>query len=604
MNSAILLSSLSLIAFSATAALLIVRRKLLDHISYTFLPLLISVLLYAGIVSSNLLEHCGVTFYFDPLEDLAEVVFTLVFLFFVYRWKRGRTEQRFRVLFKEAPIPLAEIDRKGHVLEVNTIMAEVFKKDYGIEPGEKTTLESWWERAFPYERERRSMMAAWRQTADETRRTETIISLGERVLTGRDGRKKTVMMGVSLINGNLLLSMVDITDRKEAEAEREKLQGQLLQAQKLEAIGVLAGGVAHDFNNNLGAIIGYAELCLEDIPKGAPFREYMEAILDAALRSSRLTRQLLIFSRKQNTAAVIVDLNASIESMLKMLRRLIGENISLTWLPWADSPFKVKIDPTHLDQILVNLCVNARDAIANVGRITIQTSPIQFDEDSCMAYIDCNPGEYVMISVSDTGCGMNKEIAQHVFEPFFTTKGVGKGTGLGLSTVYGIVRQSGGFISLYSEEKVGSTFNIYLPLQEVEKAPDSKTEAQIPHGDGETILLVEDDPAMLDMSRSLLGVLGYRVLAAPSPSEALRMIEEYGETIALVLTDVIMPEMNGRELIDRIREMNPEVKHVFMSGYTADIILHQGVMEGNAHFIQKPFSKRDIAFKIREAMHH
>jgi two-component system, cell cycle sensor histidine kinase and response regulator CckA len=597
----VVLSSLSLIAFIATAVVLILRGRYLDHFSRIFIAFLFCVVLYSGIELSNVLEHAGTTSFFDPLEDLAEVVFTLVFLFFIHTWRRMLSERRFRELFKLAPLPLAEVGRDGRILEVNNTMAELLDKCHGITIESAPNLDSWWKDAFPDLEHRKEVMRDWGITVEKSIKTGSLIRNEEKDMTCRDGSIKTVIMNGSMIGDNLLLSIVDITERKNAEAEKDKLRKQFLQAQKLEAIGVLAGGVAHDFNNILGAIIGYAEICLEDIPIGVNYRENVEKILDAAQRSSGLTRQLLIFARKQASSPEIVDVNGSIETMLKMLRRLIGENITLAWLPAAGTCCKVKIDPTHLDQILVNLCVNARDAISNVGRITIKTGVMYFDDTTCRVYLDCTPGGYVKLSVSDDGCGMDKETSQHVFEPFFTTKGVGKGTGLGMSTVYGIVRQCNGFINLYSEPGLGTTIDIYFPIEKNENV-DRSFENNVPQGRGENVLLVEDDAMLIDVSRNVLEKLGYRVLPTRSSMEALEWVRDDDVSIDLVLTDVIMPEMNGRELIDRVLKLRTDVKFIFMSGYTADVVLDHGVVEEDVQFIQKPFSKRDIALKLRDVL--
>ncbi|MCF8119628.1 MAG: PocR ligand-binding domain-containing protein [Deltaproteobacteria bacterium] len=390
-----------------------------------------------------------------------------------------------------------------------------------------------------------------------------------------------------------------ISDRKRAEAEREKLQEQLLQSQKLEAVGTLAGGVAHDFNNMLGAITGYAELTLAEMDPADPSRRNLERILDAAQRSANLTRQLLAFARKQTIEPIAIDLNESVEATLKMIRRLIGENIELAWLP-GPGQCTVKMDSSQLDQILVNLCVNAKDAIADVGRVTIETDTVSFDPSQVTSYGDMEPGEYVLLALSDDGCGMDKETLKHIFEPFFTTKGLGQGTGMGLATVYGIVKQNQGFINVYSEPGQGTTFRIYLPLNAGDAGETRpETDEAIPQSRGETILIVEDDPGILEMSTMLLKRLGYAVLSANTPGEALGIATEESAEIHLIITDVVMPEMNGRELVERLQTARPEMKSLFMSGYTADVIAPQGVLDRGLNFIQKPFSLRDIAAKIR-----
>ncbi|HLZ18733.1 MAG TPA: ATP-binding protein, partial [Smithellaceae bacterium] len=394
----------------------------------------------------------------------------------------------------------------------------------------------------------------------------------------------------------------DISERKQAEAERIKLQEQLLQSQKLEAVGVLAGGVAHDFNNILGAIIGYAEITMDAMTPDDPLRQNLGKILDAAMRSTNIVRQLLAFARKQVIAPVLLDLNESVEATLKMIRRLIGENIELAWLP-GTGPRKVLMDPSQLDQVLLNLCVNARDAIGGVGKVTIQTETVLFDETYCLSHTDVMAGKYVQLSVSDNGCGMDKETQKHIFDPFFTTKGPGKGTGMGLATVYGIVRQNSGFVNAHSELGKGTTFKIYIPLHDVASPEVKKTAAfDLPRSRGETILVAEDDPTMLQMSKLMLQKLGYSVLSADKPSEALRLTRDNSVEIHLFITDIVMPEMNGRDLAQQILAVRPKIKCLFMSGYTADVIAHQCVLEDGVHFIQKPFLLKELASKVREVL--
>jgi len=394
----------------------------------------------------------------------------------------------------------------------------------------------------------------------------------------------------------------DITEKKLAEEEEQKLRSQLAQAQKLESVGRLAGGVAHDFNNMLGVILGHVELILEDLSKSHPAYSSLREIQEAALRSADLTRQLLAFARKQTVTPKVLDMNDTVSAILSMLRRLIGENIDLAWIPGKDL-WPVRIDPAQIDQLLANLCVNARDSITATGKITIETEKITFDNEYCATHPEFIPGSYVMLSVSDDGCGMDKEIVEHIFEPFFTTKGVGEGTGLGLATVYGIVRQNEGFINVYSEPGDGTTFKIYFPKfvekgveVVISKAPD------LPRSTGETVLLVEDEPLILEVSQIMLKKLGYRVLAAGTPVEALTLAREHTGKIHLLITDVIMPEMNGRELARKLLSLYPGLKRLFMSGYTANVIAHHGVLEEGVNFIQKPFSKQELAEGVRKAL--
>lgn len=381
-----------------------------------------------------------------------------------------------------------------------------------------------------------------------------------------------------------------------------ELTAQFQQAQKMESVGRLAGGIAHDYNNMLSVILGYTEMALEKVAPSDALYEDLKLVFDAARRSADITRQLLTFARKQTIAPVVLDLNTTVDGMLTMLRRLIGEDISLAWLP-AFSVWPVKFDPSQLDQILANLCVNARDAINGVGKVTIETANVRFDEAYCALHRGFIPGAFVMLAVSDNGCGMNQRTIEQIFEPFFTTKGLGKGTGLGLATVYGIVKQNQGFINVYSEPDNGTTFKIYIPrdIAAVEEAKYTHS-PKLPLGRGETVLLVEDEPTLLAMVQRLLESLGYSVLSAAGPGEALRLAGEHIDEIHLLLTDVVMPEMNGRDLAHRLSIICPRMKHLFMSGYTADVIAHQGILDEGVNFIQKPLSKEDLATNLRKVL--
>ncbi len=395
---------------------------------------------------------------------------------------------------------------------------------------------------------------------------------------------------------------IDITERIRAEDERRRLEEQLSQSQKMESVGRLAGGVAHDFNNMLGVILGQAELALDEVGESGPVVDCLQEIYKAALHSADLTRQLLAFARKQTAVPKVLDLNETVEGMLKMLRRIIGEHIDLTWLP-AGRSVTVRVDPMQIDQILANLCVNARDAIRDTGRITIETDVVDFDEAYCAEHPDSVPGHYVLLAVSDSGCGMDAETIKHLFEPFFTTKDMGKGTGLGLATVYGIVRQNDGFVNVYSEPEQGSTFKVYLPSH-ARETPTGSGEETLPvagFGD-ETILLVEDEQAILKMTLKVLEKYGYNVLVAASPDEAIRLAREYQGPIHLLITDVIMPGMNGRDLAAKLLARQPGLKCLFMSGYTASVITNHGVLEEGVNFIQKPFRQHDMAVKVRKVL--
>ena len=472
---------------------------------------------------------------------------------------------------------------------------------YDADPRAQSTA-AWIEMIHPEERD--AVLAA--NTDCVENRCETF-QIEYRVRT-RDGEWKWIQgRGKAVARGEdgralrMIGTHIDITERKQTEEEREKLKAQLLQSQKMESVARLAGGIAHDFNNMLTVIQGHTDLALMHMQPDNPSFHRFRAIRDIVERSADLTRQLLAFVRKQTIAPRILDLNKTVESMLAMIRRLIGEDINLTWIP-GEHLWSVKADPSQIDQILANLCVNARDAIAGVGTIIVETQNSTFNEEYCAAHAGFVPGDYVRISVSDTGCGMDQHTVAQIFEPFFTTKGIGKGTGLGLATVYGAIKQNNGFVNVYSEPGQGTVFTVYIPrhtgetVQKREKGTGSLRRGL------ETILVVEDEPAILEMATIMLQGLGYTVLAATTPNEAIRQSKEHAGKIDLLLTDVIMPEMNGRDLAGRLHVNQPWVKCLFMSGYTADIIAHQGVLDEGIHFIQKPFSHAALATKVREAL--
>ena len=417
---------------------------------------------------------------------------------------------------------------------------------------------------------------------------------------------ETAVTGIRDQHGTLIgLNGVDrdITSRKLAEKEKEKLQSQLNQAQKMESVGRLAGGVAHDFNNKLAIINGYAELAIDMMDPSDALYKPIHAILTAGLKSAAIVRQLLAFARKQIINPVQLDLNNSLSGMLEMLQRLIGENIDLTWFP-GKNLWTVKIDPSQVDQIMVNLAVNARDAISDFGKLTIETKNTVVDEIYCKANPEAKPGRFVMLSVSDDGSGMDKETIGNLFEPFFTTKEIGKGTGLGLATVYGIVKQNNGFINVYSEPGMRTSFKIYLPRHEgddLSLTSAIKSPGKVPIGT-ETILVVEDEKGVLHIAMRILEKLGYTVQIAENPYEALKLSEAYEGSIHLLLTDVVLPEMNGRDLASKMTMSRPELKTLYMSSYTANEIAHTGVLDPGVLFIQKPLSIQELAIKVREAL--
>ena len=508
------------------------------------------------------------------------------------------SEENYRNLFENAPIGIFQTDSRGRALTVNSAMATIlglaspqeaveYYSDLGgqlyLRPERRDQFLSLLRREghvkdFEYEA----------QTADKRR---VWLSMNARV---RSHHK----------DGSLLIEgfTTDITERKKAEAERDLMENQFHEAQRLESVGRLAGGVAHDFNNMLSVIHGHAEMAMEEVDPAHPLYADLMEIDMAARRSTDLTRQLLAFARRQTIAPVVLDLNETVEGMLKMLRRLIGEDIDLAWLP-GKNLWSVKVDPSQVDQILANLSVNARDAITGVGKVTMETGNVAFDEAYCADHPGFLPGEFVLLAVSDNGSGMDRETFEKLFEPFFTTKGVGKGTGLGLATVYGIVKQNSGFINVYTEPGRGATFKIYLPRHGESIGEHAKAKAiESPGGKGETVLLVEDEAAILNMTVRMLERLGYTVLATGKPGEAVRIAEEHTGGIHLLMTDVVMPGMNGRDLAHTLLPLNPNMKCLFMSGYTANVIAHHGVLDEGVNFIQKPFSRQALAAKIREAL--
>ena len=507
------------------------------------------------------------------------------------------SEKRFRSLFEDVPnIAVQGYDRQRRVVFWNTASERLY--GFSREEALGRPLE---ELIIPPE-----MRPGVIDAINSWLNQGLAIPAGELVLQKKGGQPVNVFSSHVMqlnIHGEPEMYCIDIdlTERKRSEAERDKLQAQLLQSQKMELVGRLAGGVAHDFNNMLQTILGYSDLALAQVESASPVHDGLLEIRKAAMRSADLTRQLLAFARKQAVSPKILDLNDTVAGMLKMLQRLIGEDIDLAWVP-GHSLWPVKMDPSQLDQILANLAVNARDAIADTGKITIETENISLNAAYCADHPETIPGEYVQLVVSDNGCGMDKETLAQIFEPFFTTKTQGKGTGLGLATVYGIVRQNNGFVNVYSEPGQGTTFSIYLPSFANEMVTAETRRAEESCGGTETVLLVEDDAAILNLGKTILQRLGYTVLAANTPMAALELVAEYAGEIHLLITDVVMPEMNGRELVQRLSALRPAMHCLYMSGYTANVIAHHGVLDPGIHFIQKPFSIDDLARSVREAL--
>ena len=495
------------------------------------------------------------------------------------------SEQKSRAIFERSPVGIILLDSQSTILDCNEHFAAIFEVARERYLGIKLLDH------LPPVPMRDHLIAT--MAGEEIHRFE------DAHISIFSGKQVHLAIISEKISPDLfIVVMTDITEQRQAAIAKDKLQEQLLQAQKMESVGRLAGGVAHDFNNMLTAILGHAELAMLNCSPEDAIHVNLKVIESAAHRSADLVRQLLAFARKQTVAPKILDLNDCVTGLLKMLVRLIGEDIDLVWKPDTEV-WSIKVDPSQIDQILANLCVNARDAIEGVGKITIGTRNTVVDADYCTLHPTISPGEYVQLSVSDNGFGMDKEVLEHIFEPFFTTKVVGKGTGLGLSTVYGIAKQNNGFVNVYSEPGKGTTFRIYLPrfaASVVAEKIEEKTE--IPQGKNQLVLLVEDEEVILKVGQSMLTRLGYRVLAAATPSEALRLAQIHAGEIELLITDVIMPEMNGRDLANLLVGTIPGLKCLFTSGYTTDIIAHHGVLDEKINFIQKPFSFVELAVKV------
>ncbi len=503
------------------------------------------------------------------------------------------SESRSRTILQVALDGFTIVDGEGQILDVN----DAYCRMTGFKRNELLQMTLQQIEASQTEEEIKTRIGSI--LAGATERFETLHRR-------KDGDFVTIDVSAQKLPGSddqIFAFIRDVTEQKKAEAESEKLKEQLIQAQKMESVGRLAGGVAHDFNNMLGVILGHAELAMEQVEPGHPLEADLTEIRKAAQRSADLTRQLLAFARKQTISPRVLILNDAVNGTLKMIRRLIGEGVELSWRP-ADDLWHVRMDPSQVDQILANLCINARDAVHGAGRVLIETGNCSFDEAYCNAHPEYSPGDYVLLAVSDNGKGIDRETLDHIFEPFFTTKPQGKGTGLGLATVYGIVKQNRGFIVVNSQAGQGATFRILLPRYEGQDEsghpPNARTLADQGH---ETVLLVEDEPAILKMVETMLKKMGYNVLTAASPSEAIRLSREYGKEIHVLMTDVIMPEMSGRELADRLMSENPKLKRLFMSGYTANLIAKHGVMDDGTQFLQKPFLKKDLAEKLRKVLH-
>ena len=497
-------------------------------------------------------------------------------------------EAGYSTLVEQAPVGIYRSNPAGRFLSANRALACILGYDSPAELlGLDMTRDVY---ADPAERQR---------LLDRDSYTEREYDEVEATWKRKDGRRLTVQLSVRAVrdgSGDVEYYETFVRDV----TEQRRLEGQLLQAQKMEAVGRLAGGVAHDFNNLLTVILSYSDLLLEDLPPEIPDRADVAEIRKAAVAASSLTRQLLAFSRQQVLEPRVLDVNTVVASTEKLLTRLLGEDVSLT-TTLAAALGAVKVDPGQLEQIIMNLAVNARDAMPRGGRLSIETANVEMDESYVHGHPLARPGHYVMLAVSDTGTGMDAATQARIFEPFFTTKEAGKGTGLGLATVYGIVRQSSGFIWVYSEPGHGTSFKIYLPRVDEPVSPAGAPAPQVVGG-SETVLVVEDVAAVRAVTRQMLERQGYCVLEAANGATALSLARQHQSAIHLLVTDVVMPEVSGRELADQLVQLRPDMRVLFMSGYTDDAVVRHGILQEGIAYLQKPFTPDTLARKVRAVL--
>ena len=516
------------------------------------------------------------------------------------------SEARLHSIIKSIPDIIYNLDSEGRI----TFVSDAVKR-YGYSPDELIGTH-FFELIHPEDRERAQYRFNERRTGDRSTRSLEVRLLRRNrgpipsnVDAGAVDESPVLLVnaeGIYASRDSISQELVGTQGVARDITERKRLEQQLLQSQKIEAVGQLAGGIAHDFNNMLMAILTTCEFLILTTDPDDPKRQDIELIQEAGERASNLTQQILTFSRRQIQIPEVLDLNEVIDEMHKMLRRLIGENIELIRVSGADLD-KVKADRTQIEQVVMNLVLNARDAMPQGGKLTIETKAAELDEGYAIQHLSVRPGRYVMLAVSDTGVGMDADTQSRIFEPFFTTKEEGHGTGMGLSTVFGIVEQNGGSIWTYSEVGVGTTFRIYLPqIEEEEEEEEGESSFdEIPRGT-ETILLVEDDHLVRQQVQRMLTRVGYDVLEAQNGNEALEICARPDGQIALLLTDVIMPQMSGKELADRLVEEIPEIKVIFMSGYADETIFHHGMLQPETIFIPKPFSGQTLATTVRQTL--
>ncbi len=508
-----------------------------------------------------------------------------------------REKERFQVLVEESPLGISIIKTDGRYEYVNPKFIEMF--GYTLE--DIPTGKAWFKKAFPDRAYRKVAISTWiddlqgSQCGESRPRTFNVMC--------KDGLEKIIYFRpVTLKSGDQFVICEDITDRKQAEEKQTQLEDQLRQAHKMEAVGQLAAGIAHDFNNLLTAINGFAALLQFEMSPDDPHQEFVEKILGSGQRAANLVSQLLAFSRKQIIKPQILSVNTAVADMDKMLRRIIGEHIQMKTILTPDLWY-VKVDPSQIEQVIVNLAINARDAMPEGGRLLIETANVTLDDDYVSSHLGAQPGKHVLLAISDTGHGMSDEMKAHIFEPFFTTKEVGKGTGLGLATIFGIVKQSRGNIWVYSEEGVGTTFKVYLPraAETGFPLPHTEVDEEMPSG-SETILLVEDDAEVRRLTQRVLQGQGYTLLSAQNGQEAIQLAAQHPAPIGLLLTDVVMPGMSGKALAEKLSLIQPNLKMLFISGYTDNAIAHHRVLDPEVAFLQKPFSPKALSGKVRQVL--
>jgi len=573
---------------------------------YRQLKLEIPLIVYSGKISEEIAVECmksGATDYVfkDNLSRLGPVVKRALEEIKIYRKNRQseealrESEEKYRTLYDSSRDAIMILSTDKVFLNGNPACVKMFgcrdEDEFISLTPTALSPEYQMDGALSVEKSQKMISIAMEQGSH-------FFEWKHKRVNGEEFYARVLLASIKLSGKKILQATVrDITEHK-------KLEAQLRQSQKMEAIGILAGGVAHDFNNILTTIIGNAELALMNVIKDKSLRKGIKEIKKAGERAVSLTRQLLAFSRKQIVQPKILDINELLTDMEKMLGRLIGEDIEMLTIP-APALWQVEIDPGQIEQVIMNLAINAKDAMPCGGKLTIETANADLDENYSHEHgiEEKKSGRYVMLAVSDTGIGMDKETHEHIFEPFFTTKKVGKGTGLGLATVYGIVKQNNGFIWVYSEPKQGAIFKVYLPEVKKDADPEKKEKKSVVKLNGsETVLIVEDDGLLRNLTQNTLQRYGYKVLDAENGEDAIRVCKEYDGRIDLMITDVVMPKIGGREAAKRLLPLYPQMKVIYMSGYTDDAIVHHGVLEPGLNFLEKPFTPKGLTLKVREVL--